>query len=794
MSPVSLLRFAIFASLLGLLFSTAARADSPPTGQQIYVAQCAKCHGAAGEGIEDQYADPLIGDKTLAELAALIDKTMPEGEPEKLGAEDSERVAAYIYEAFYSPAAQARNQPARIELSRLTVRQYQNAVSDLVGSFRRPSEWLADRGPAERGLKGEYYKGRQPNRGDREIERIDPGVKFDFGEEAPSEAFEAHQFSISWEGSVLAPETGDYEFIVRTEHAARLWVNDLSLPLIDAWVKSGDDTEYRGNIRLLGGRPYALRLQFSKAKQGVDDSDKNKNKPPPKAKASIELAWKLPHLPAETIPARYLAPQTTAERFVVTAPFPPDDRSVGYERGTSISKAWDQATTDGAIETATYVAARVNELAGIDTRPRRVFGRRGNPNEPREDSPPANTEGRDAKLRAFCNQFVERAFRRPLTDEERQLYVERQFAESLRSEIAVKRVVLLTLKSPKFLYHELGGAEGQSPYDVAARLSFGLWDSLPDEELLRAAADGKLVTREEVTAQAERMLTDLRSRSKLRQFFLQWLKIEQPPDMAKNPERYKEFDEAVAADLRTSLELFLDEAIWGERSDFRDLLLSESLPLNGRLAQLYGAELPDDSPFTSTTLPQGERAGLLSHPYLLAAFAYMETSSPIHRGVFISRSLLGRSLKPPPEAVSPLAADVHANLTTRERIALQTNSDNCMSCHGMINPLGFTLEHYDAIGRYRAEEQGQPINSAGKYLTRSGETVEFTGVRDLARFLAESDETHTAFVQQLFHYLVKQPVRAYGSQRLPELTASFKENEFNIRKLVATIVASAALH
>jgi hypothetical protein len=135
---------------------------------------------------------------------------------------------------------------------------------------------------------------------------------------------------------------------------------------------------------------------------------------------------------------------------------------------------------------------------------------------------------------------------------------------------------------------------------------------------------------------------------------------------------------------------------------------------------------------------------------------------------------------------------LHAELTTRERVALQTDSTACMSCHAMINPLGFTLEHYDAIGRYRAEEQGKPINSSGKYLTRTGQTVEFAGVRDLAKFLAESEETHSAFVQQLFHYLVKQPVRAYGPEKLPELTKSFQENDFNVQRLVATIVASSA--
>jgi hypothetical protein len=161
--------------------------------------------------------------------------------------------------------------------------------------------------------------------------------------------------------------------------------------------------------------------------------------------------------------------------------------------------------------------------------------------------------------------------------------------------------------------------------------------------------------------------------------------------------------------------------------------------------------------------------------------------------VFISRSLLGRALKPPPEAVTPLAPELHADLTTRERIALQTNSQACLSCHAMINPLGFTLEHFDAVGRFRAEEQGKPIDASGGYLTRSGEQKTFAGVRELAAFLAESDETHAAFTQQLFHQLVKQPIRAYGPDRAVELQKSFRENQFSIRKLAAEIVTVSAL-
>src|SRR5262249_35995550 len=153
-------------------------------------------------------------------------------------------------------------------------------------------------------------------------------------------------------------------FIVRTDHATRLWVNDPKRPLIDAWVKSGNDTEFRGSIFLLGGRAYPLRLEFSKAKQGVDDSKNKKDKKKPAVKAFINLEWKPPQGVVEVIPGRCLAPVRFPELFALTTPFPPDDRSAGYERGTAISKAWDAATTDAAIETAGYVLAHLNELAG----------------------------------------------------------------------------------------------------------------------------------------------------------------------------------------------------------------------------------------------------------------------------------------------------------------------------------------------------------------------------------------------------------------------------------------------
>jgi len=751
------------------------------TGAQIYKQQCASCHGAAGEGTDDHYPRALVGERPVASLARLIAKTMPEDAPGECVGEDADQVAAYIHESFYSKAAQARNkfQAPRIELSRLTVRQYRSAVADLVGGFRGPGNW-----DNQRGLKGDYSRGgrRRRNSGNAggTLNRIDPEIQFNFGTDSPIPEQNAlkelskrwqripyllvplssfrpfsQEYRVNWEGSLLAPDSGEYEFIIKTENAARLWVNDNARPLIDAGVKSGNDTEYRGSITLLGGRVYPLKLELSRGKEKT---------------GSVALLWKLPHRAPEVIPRRNLAPNAFPETFVLQAPFPPDDRSVGYERGTSVSKAWDQATTDAAIEVAGYVVSHLKELAGAQE----------------------GAADRDPKTREFCRRFAERAFRRPLTDEQKTFFIDRQFKESKALETAVKRVVLLVLKSPRFLYHEIGSGKLDG-YDVASRLSFGLWDSLPDQPLLEAATAGQLTTRDQVARQAERMVTDLRARSKLRSFFLQWLKVDQYPDIAKDPKRFPQFNEAITSDLRTSLELFLDDVIGGESADFRQLLKADYLYLNGRLAQFYGADLSPDAPFQKVHLEPHARAGVLSHPYLMASFAYTAASSPIHRGVFISRSVLGRVLRPPPEAVAPLAPDLHPDLTTRQRVTVQTKAESCQSCHGMINSLGFTLEHFDAVGRYRNEEKGRSIDATGAYETRAGEKVNFDGIRALATFLADSEETHTAFVQQLFHSLVKQPVRAFGYQELLELRRFFAAHDFNIRKLMVEIMATTAL-
>jgi hypothetical protein len=731
------------------------------TGEQIYKQACARCHGANGEGVPKKYDQPLIGHKSLKQLTSYIARTMPEDDPGSCTGPDAEKVAAFIFEKYYSEDAQSRNKPPRIELSRLTVKQYRNAVFDLVNSFR-----FEPKASPEKGLKGEYFNARNFRNDKKALDRVDAGIDFDWGLDSPlKDKIAPEEFTIRWNGSVLAPETGEYEFVVQTDHGFRLWVNDLTKPLIDGGVKSGTDTEFTANLFLLAGRTYSLRLEFIKAKQGVDDTKKNPPKPRP---AMLHLLWKRPGSEKELIPARLLTPAVAPERFVISTPFPPDDRSLGWERGTAISKAWDSSTTDAALDVASYIVAKIDDLAG------------------------SRGAEREKKIREFCGKFAERAFRKPLTADEKRYYIDRHFEETKEIEPAVKRLVLFALKSPRFLYREVGS--DQPAFDAAARLSFALWDSIPDQELWNDAVAGKLKSRDDFLRHARRMVADPKAKAKLHEYLLFWVKADQAADLAKDPKRFPDFDESIIVDLKTSLELFLDEVAWSEKSDFRQLITSETVYLNGRLANYYGVDLDPKADFQKLFLQDRQpRSGILTHPYLMSRFAYTGTTSPIHRGVFLARGVLGITLRPPQEAFTPLSEDLHPGLTTRERVALQTKGTNCQSCHSIINTLGFTLEMYDPVGRYREKEQNKPLDTSGSYLTRSGETVKFNSVKNLADFLSQSEEVHTAFADRLFQHLVQQPIRAYGPKTSDELKEIFKKGNYSIRNLLTEIAVIAAM-
>ena len=179
---------------------------------------------------------------------------------------------------------------------------------------------------------------------------------------------------------------------------------------------------------------------------------------------------------------------------------------------------------------------------------------------------------------------------------------------------------------------------------------------------------------------------------------------------------------------------------------------------------------------------------------MLSMLAYDDNSSPIHRGVFITRRLLGRTLKEPPQATELGSAEFSTELTIREKVTALTEPTACAGCHNIINPLGFSLENYDGVGRYRNQEVGKAINAVANYNTVEGETIELSGANGLADLITGSPQAHGAFVDHLFHQAVKQPINAYGDSLRESLISRFQTSEFNIQQLLTNIVLESALY
>ena len=281
-----------------------------PDGRKIYAVHCASCHGAKGEGVADEYEKPLWGNKSVDSLARYIHKSMPEEKEDAVVDEDARAVARYIHDAFYGPAAQARNRPQRIELLRLTNNQYRQSAADLIESFKRPQTITTNRG-----LRGRYFNVEKMNKEKESVlERVDPAIDFDWGTGVPAEKINQEGFSIRWAGSLLAPQTGLYQFRVKTHNSALFLLNsfrgdDDKSAFIDAYVNSRNKLhEKTGRMFLLGGRGYPLYLRYFTYKEKL---------------ASLRLEWKPPHGIWEPIPNEYLMPEVVDTVTVVEAPFPP---------------------------------------------------------------------------------------------------------------------------------------------------------------------------------------------------------------------------------------------------------------------------------------------------------------------------------------------------------------------------------------------------------------------------------------------------------------------------------------
>ena len=733
---------------------------APRAGEVVYRQDCMSCHGPVGQGVAGKADEPLVGEKSIASLAKYIAREMPENDPGTLSLADATASAEYIHKAFYSGEARARNHPPRIELAHLTVRQYRESIADLLASLRN-----ANATTETGGLAGTYRERpeRDPKKPDQnrpEVtykQQVDPVIDFDFGDKAPEKGSFAAQFSINWSGSVHVPDTGEYEFRVTSPNGVRLYVNapengSEKNALIDIWVSSAMTRTASSPIFLLGGRSYPLKLEFFKYK------DKT---------ASLRLEWRPPGGAWTVIPRTNLSPKSSSPVSVISVPLPPDDGSIGYERGASVSREWTEAIAKGALQVSGMIGPHLFTLAGTK----------------------ADAPDRGEKLKAFTLRFAQMAYRRPLNDEQK-ADLTAIYAAGVAPEVAAKRAFIFTLSNPAFLYPGIGP---QDDYAVASRLALTLWDSVPDAALLKAAAAGQLKDAAQVRLQAQRMMKDPRAKSKLRDFLHHWLHVEEGAEIAKDQKEYPGFDQGVVMDLRTSLDLFAESVVWSEASDYRQLLLSDTILMNERLAKFYGQKVEAGAGFQPVKMDAEQRGGVLTHPFVLATFSYTKSSSPIHRGVFVTRNILGLMLKPPPMAIAFMDDKFDPSFTMREKVTELTSKPACMSCHVTINPLGFSFERFDAVGRVRTTDNKKPVDPTSDYTTSDGNVIKLTGARDVAVHAAESLSGQTGFVRNLFQEMVKQPPAAYSPELLGQLTSQFRADKFHVRNLAVEVAVVAAL-
>lgn len=409
-------------------------------------------------------------------------------------------------------------------------------------------------------------------------------------------------------------------------------------------------------------------------------------------------------------------------------------------------------------------------------------------------------EGEDACARRFITEFGARAYRRPLTEDE----VEALFDlyDGARGDFDFLTGIRLTLttilQSPHFLYRvEFGepAAPGSdvvkvAPYELASRLSYFLWGTMPDDELLAAAAEGRLETADDVAGQAARMLNDVRAREIVRDFHRQWLQLGLIEEIEKDPEVFPEFDPEIRPQLRAQAETLIDHVVWNGQGDIDTMLTAPYTFLNGALSKYYGIKGPSGDALQKFELPEGQAAGILTQGGLLAVLAKPNQTSPIHRGKFVRERLMCQMMPPPPDDVDITPPEVDPSLPTRERYKQHSIDPACGGCHQLMDPIGFGFEHYDALGRWRDEEAGQPIDASGEIA--GAKDGAFDGVPDLAAMLVETEALGRCVTVQWFRYTQGRAESKSDACTLDGLAAEFAASGRRIPDLLVALTQTDA--
>jgi hypothetical protein len=421
--------------------------------------------------------------------------------------------------------------------------------------------------------------------------------------------------------------------------------------------------------------------------------------------------------------------------------------------------------------------------------------------EPINKNLPCDPSQEDACADQFIDTFGKRAFRRPLTDEERAMFrAQYDFGRSQEDfRLGIRMVIELALQSPAFLYRvEFGVPEKQTgmvmpltSWEMASRLSYFLWGTMPDDELFAAAEAGKLSVPAEVEAQARRMLDSPKARVMVTEFHRQWLDYERIANVTKDAALFPDWSPAVGDLMIAETAAFIEHAILDDEGSLTTLLTAPYSYMNEELATFYGVSGATGPDFQRVDLDPTRRAGLLTMGTLLAFNSHTNQTSPTLRGKLIREQFLCDTVPPPPPDVNPKAPEITPGSTGKDRFNQHTADPSCAGCHVLMDPIGFGFENYDTVARYRMEEGNKPIDATGK-LAATDVDGPFDGVVQLAERLATSQDVAGCYAKQWFRYGYGRADIADDSCTLDWLETAFQESGGNIRELLVKLTQTPA--
>lgn len=419
---------------------------------------------------------------------------------------------------------------------------------------------------------------------------------------------------------------------------------------------------------------------------------------------------------------------------------------------------------------------------------------------PREPS----SLGDEPCAKEFVEQFGRKAFRRPLTEEESSAYTSLFLADAARTGDYLsggRLVIEAMLQSSHFLFRvERGPDSPFEQYEMASRLSYFLWDTMPSEEMFQAAGAGEFSSVEQVESWARDLLADPRARISMEEFLAQWVRFDRVLEATRS-RQFREFSTETAAAMVEETTRLFNHLVW-EDENFMKFYTADYTFLSSELAGIYDMPVPP-SEFARVSYPiDSGRSGVLGHGSFLVATSKPSETSPTERGMFVRNHFLSHEVPAPPPGVSTSLPEMTEEkpMTNRERLAIHLNSEACASCHRLIDPIGFGFEQYNPIGSFQKQmslvvgsgRDGKEIElelDTSAYIQGIADS-DFSTPKELGRVLATSETSQRAIVKQLFRYAFGRQETSADKPVIDAALGDFRHSDFRFRELIISLVTS----